>query len=511
MKPLRLSRRAVLRGAGGAAIALPCLEIMGDRKAHAAPPVRYLVTFAGVSTGTDRDGPKFVVPTMPGLDYGAALDRSGGAHALDPVMKAGLGGEITVVSNLRLPRGAGAAHWNERWHAPTMRPLLTGMSSTGGKVDLTSPTSDVLASERLGGGTRFPHLALRAQPRRYRSSEASLANAIMGRLSANARGPVEPFVDPGQVFSQLFGTAGAPAPAPAPAPGMPGPAPKPDLGPMKERAVVDTVLARAQRLHQRLGAWDRRRLDQHLTEIQEVQRRLGGLASTPPVVSPGTPTTPTNPATPQPGAGCAMPTRPNTTFPETVTERTGWSNETLRAQLMNDLMYLALACDLTRAASLMYTFAQSFVALTPMLGYKVSGDIEGDVHEVHHGAGNATDHARVWAWHVGHWVYLLEKLKGTAEPNGTLLDNCMVVFLTEGGYGSEAGGAMQDRLNDDFTSHSGNNMLVMLAGRAGGRLSPKGHLDGGRAHPTQVVLSAMQALGVPGPLGEITQGLPGLA
>jgi hypothetical protein len=331
----------------------------------------------------------------------------------------------------------------------------------------------MMAIDKVGQGARFAHLALRGQPVKYRTSETCQNLARAGsRVSADAQGPIEPFVDPGQVYDQLFGTA--------------PPTTQGQLAAKEDRAVVDVVLARANRLRTRLGSWDQKRLDQHLQELRDFEMRLAGLTGT---------------------LACTVPPKPMNTFPSEMTTRSGWSNETLRCQLMNDLMYLAFVCDLTRAGSLMYTYASSYTAVSNILGRNVTGDI----HEITHSAGDAgagSDLAKLWNWQMGHWGYLLDKLQRATEANGTVLGNSMIVFLTEAGYGVEQGATSQ--LNDAFGAHSGNNMVVFLAGRAGGKFVPKGHVDGGGAHPAQVIISAMRSVGVTGPLGEVSQGLSSL-
>jgi hypothetical protein len=466
------------------AVGLPFLEIMADSKearaadAGAAPPLRYLVTFAGLALATDSTATPYVLPSQFGANYLSSL-KSSPANAtspnvtgLSPLATMNLGSEVTLVSNLHIPRATGLANWNTRWHPPTVRPLISGMSSTDQKVEIDTPTSDMMAVAALGSGARFSHLALRAQPQKYRFSEvcANLARAG-GRLSADKNGPIEPFVDPGQVYDQLFGTA---------------PPTDAELAAKEDHAVVDIVLNRAQRLRARLGSTDQKRLDQHLQELRDLEVRLAGLTT---------------------GMQCMAPPKPTTMFSSSMTARSGWSDETLRCQLMNDLIYMAFVCDLTRAASLLYTYASSYVAVTNILGR----DVTGDIHEITHSAGDAgagSDLAKIWNWQIGHWAYLLNKLRGVNEANGTLLSNCMILFLTEAGYGVEQGATTA--LNDNFGAHSGNNMVVLLAGRAGGAFTPKGHIDGGGAHPAQVIVSAMKTLGVNGPLGEISQGLPAL-
>src|SRR5262249_13400365 len=152
----------------------------------------------------------------------------------------------------------------------------------------------------------------------------------------------------------------------------------------EDHAVVDLVLGRAQRLRGRLGTQDQKRLDQHLQELRDLEVRLAGIAM---------------------GTQCAAPPKPTATFPSEMTQRSGWSDETLRCRLMNDLVYMAFVCDLTRAASLLYTYASSYVAVSNILGR----DVTGDIHEITHSAGDAdagTDLAKVWNWQVGHFAYL---------------------------------------------------------------------------------------------------------
>ena len=118
---------------------------------------------------------------------------------------------------------------------------------------------------------------------------------------------------------------------------------------------------------------------------------------------------------------------------------------------MTDLLHMALACDLTRVSTLMYTMAQSFMNMFKILGYK------SDVHQITHaGAGRPTTVkvSEVIAWHVKHFARLVQKLANTPEGGGRLRDNCALVLLPEGGGGK--------------TSHTGENMACLIAGGAGG-------------------------------------------
>src|SRR5438309_219312 len=95
----RLPRRAVLKGLGGAAVALPALEIMLDSsgKAYASGstiPSRYVVCFDGQSLGADRDtGPSQYIPDVVGPGYDLK-------PALAPL--AAVQGDVSVVSGLHI-------------------------------------------------------------------------------------------------------------------------------------------------------------------------------------------------------------------------------------------------------------------------------------------------------------------------------------------------------------------------------------------------------------------------
>ncbi|MEM7437157.1 MAG: hypothetical protein AAF436_18525, partial [Myxococcota bacterium] len=85
------------------------------------------------------------------------------------------------------------------------------------------------------------------------------------------------------------------------------------------------------------------------------------------------------------------------------------------------------------------------------------------------------------------------------EAGGNALDNTVLVFTAEAGHGLQ--------LNDGSSqnqTHSVENMVMLVAGRAGG-LNPGAHVDGARQHPARVLVRAMQAAGYTGnSLGDVS-------
>lgn len=470
----RLSRRTFLAGAAGAAVALPFLDIMErPARAQSEGPLRYLVCFAGVSIGMntlDR-----FVPATTGAGY--ALPR-----ALRPLGELGLQDEVTVVTGLEIPwdRGGGVPRAGRpvQFHSSTLSPLLSGVSSTDGNPAPRGPTSEQVVADTIGGDTRFRTLEYRVQAEGYRGGGSK------GRMSASrdSSGRViahDPIASPRLAYDALFGGGfGADDPEAVAARRR---------ALAQDRSVLDLVRRSSERLEARLGRADRLRLERHFDEIRDLERRVAAVPEIP-------------------MSACAMLADPGEDTPASIVveaggdREIGYADEERRAEVMTDLVHMAFTCDLTRSAALMYTFAQSFMNAEAV----IPGGVRADMHELGHFAGSADDHADGVAWHVRHWGRLLDKLRGTPEGDGTLLDHCAALLLTEGGNGYDPEG---DR---DDSSHSSENMAVLLAGRAGG-LRPRGHVAAPGAHPAEVIVSAMNAVGVPGGLGEVDHGLDALA
>src|SRR5215212_3066923 len=99
MSRTALSRRALLKGAGGVAMALPFLEAMlrgNEAFAQSVTPRRYIVCFGGQSMGADNDPVhNLFVPDTIGANY----DLKVGTQPLSAVKN-----DVSIVSGLRIPR-----------------------------------------------------------------------------------------------------------------------------------------------------------------------------------------------------------------------------------------------------------------------------------------------------------------------------------------------------------------------------------------------------------------------
>jgi hypothetical protein len=148
-------------------------------------------------------------------------------------------------------------------------------------------------------------------------------------------------------------------------------------------------------------------------------------------------------------------------------------------RLLFDLMALAFQTDSTRIATYLVAHDSS------NRSYPALGVPEGHHDLSHHGNDEAKKEklAKINRFHASQLAYFLEKLKSVREGDGTLLDNCMIV------YGAGIG---------DGNVHNHDNLPILLAGHGGGTLRPGRHIRLDRETPmTNLYLAMLERLGVP--------------
>ncbi len=158
---------------------------------------------------------------------------------------------------------------------------------------------------------------------------------------------------------------------------------------------------------------------------------------------------------------------------------------------------MAFACDQSRVPNVQLTMWKCNMNMYQIAGWK------SDMHELTHGAGPLESVSDSVAWHVKQLARLTKKLKDKQEVDGSsVLDHSALVLTFEGGHGYDPEG-------NDYGPHSTENMTVLIAGRAGG-LKAGQHIVAKDMHPANVLVSAMNAVGVDGGLGEVSGTIPGL-
>jgi hypothetical protein len=490
MPPFKLNRRAVLRGTLGASVALPVLEIMLDGSGTAfaqgaALPKRYLVCFDGQSLGADNDPlHNDYVPNAVGRNYDLK-------SALAPLGTDNLKDEVSVVSGLHIPTANGgavpAAGRRDDFHVSSLSPLLSGVRSPDNTAS-AGPTSDQIVANAIAGMAPFKSLVYRVQVGWYLGVSAPYGRDIISYKADSSGKPVAipPTVSPKAAFDALFTNFTPPA--------DPNDAKKRDFELRARKSVLDLVRRSCETLIPKLGTADKIRMTQHMDEIRDLERRIAAIP--PPAVGacqkPGTPGA-------DPAIGGNQPT--DTTSGANFDINTGYSGEEQRARVFCDLVHMAFACDLARVGSLMFTMFQSHMNMYPLTGHRC------DLHEIGHGGDPMSKGtlgvSKAIAWHVKHFAYLVGKFRDTVEGGGRLIDNSVLLFLNEGGHGLDTSSGKTN------SSHSTENMACLIAGRAGG-LKPGQHVVATGKHPANVLITAMNAVGVPGNLGEVTGAIPQL-
>ena len=480
----RLSRRSFLAGTGGAALCLPLLESMMPRTARANDggiPRRYVFCYAGTSSGrysTPTEG-EILVPDTHG-----ALNTVGTSmQSLQPLFEEGVASDVSLVSNLLIPWGnesglaPGGRVTDLDFHfGPTVTPQLSGMKAIV-KARMDGPSSDQLMVESLAPDTVVPALSQRVQPIDYMGGNGGSAGRISFRRDGSSIAPIDPFVSPRETFNYLNSVFLPPDASPE------------MIAAIERRAsVLGEVGGAASQLMPQLGAADRQRLQRHLHEVEllEAQLRAGagdisGACMGP--VDPGE-----DPALGGQVAGV-----------DQIDGSLGWSDEDTRAARQIELLRMAFSCDITRYASLQLTNWKSWMGAS-----NIGEGWDIDIHEIGHtGAMPKEAMGDVVGWHVRQFAKLVRALKDTPEWDGSsLLDHTSLVLCFEGGHG-------EDGLDGGYSTHSTQNMSVLVAGNVGGLVAGQ-HIDGGERHPAEVTLTAMRAAGYAGDFGDFSAELPGL-
>jgi len=400
----RLSRRTMLRGAA-AAIGLPLLDAMrplrASAAARAASPKR--VAFLMVPNGIVHDAWK---PATTGLDY--VLPSS-----LEPL--ASVREHVSVITGLsQIPSGEKGVVTG---HARPAAALLTGTVASKEEVRAGVSVDQVIA-ETIGRESRLASLELSVNGSQMAGLCDSGFSCVYSSVIAwrDADSPLPTDNDPRSVFRRIFGAE-------------PGGLAAADGGrdAVLRRSVLDAVLDDARRLDRRLGATDRRKLDEYLHAVRDVERRIGRSAAT---AADGPPR-------------LEIPDRAKLTYPEHV-------------RLMGELIALAFQSDATRVCTFMLGNEAGNQT------YPEVGVLEGHHELSHHG--NVEEKMaklrKIDRFNVSLYAELVSRLAAIPEGDGSLLDTAAVY------YGSGLGSG---------NAHTPFDLPVLLAGRAGGAIRPAGH------------------------------------
>ena len=373
-----LPRRAVLRGLG-ATLALPLLDAMVPaltaQSQTAAAPLKRVGVFY-VPNGMSMP---YWFPKTPGpLDELPPTLQSLSAFKDRVLLCGGLDDEAA-----NLVKGGGGDH------ARSAGTFLTGVpfKLTNGADVYAAVSMDQIAARELSQETQLASLELGIE------SNAMVGNCDGGASCAYTntiawRTPTTPLPienDPRAVFERLFGTSGSTDPAAR-------------LGRLqRDRSILDIVGDRLAALNLVIGPGDRVKVDEYLEAVRDVERRI------------------------------QMAERQNTRELPVVEQPVGVpSDYGEHARLMMDLLALAYQTDLTRVS-------------TFMLAREVSGRAypEIGVPDSHHPLSHHQDEPaklerlhKINEYQFRQFSYLVEKLAGLPEGDGSMLDTTLFLYGT---------------------------------------------------------------------------------
>jgi len=329
---------------------------------------------------------------------GADMKLSKTLSVLEPIKH-----KINVIDGLFLKMAMG-----QGIHPAQTGSLLSGANIHRGPIIHAGTTIDQVIANRVGQDTAQQSLVLACEQPMTGYHETNFSMAYSSHISwQSADSPVPNEVYPSLAWDSLFENRGS----------------------LRNLSILDRVKDRASALTTKISSSDKTKLDEYLTSVREVERRIERTRSTKALADDEAKTK-------------NKPTwsmdRPANGLPEDLREH---------AKLMCDIIAIAFQTDKTRVATLV--LARDLSALYyPFLSVK----------EGHHSAShdNLSDgYERITRFHLSQLAYLAGKLDAMPEGDGTVLDNSCLMFLNNLWSGSK---------------HDNSRLPLVLAGGLGGTL-----------------------------------------
>jgi hypothetical protein len=423
-----LPRRTFLRGLGST-VALPWLDAMVP--AFAAPaqrktPIR--LVFAYVPNG-------MMMNDWTPKDEGKDFEFTRILKPLEPFRE-----NLLILTGLHHRNGEGSGGDHARASATYLTGVAPKRVSDLGAIQL-GVSADQVAAQAIGSQTRLPSLELGCEATRsVGACDGGFSCAYMNNMSfRDATTPVPPETNPRSVFERLYGSFTT----------DPDPIVRDRLD-SNRRSMLDFISGDTQRLVATLGPADRRKVDEYLTSLRDIEKRIVRAEREDHELTPA----------------MDKPSGVPTDFVE-------------HATLNNDMLAVALQADITRVATLLYA-KEASTRSYPELGFA-------DAHHPlthHRGRTELIEKAtKIQCHHMVQFGDLVKKLKSMKEGDGTVLDHSMVV------YGSSM---------SDPNQHLHYNVPCLLLGRGDGSIKPGRHIvyPGVDTPQTNLWLTLLDQIGV---------------
>lgn len=371
MKPISMTRRHFLRGAG-VALALPWMESLPltaqNAKPGGGPPLRFAHVY--FSNGVEP-------VHWHAKGAGAAMEFGAAARPLAPIS-----------DDLIFLRGL--YHQNA---FKSTSPHLGRMNLLSGETVSLNPneirvgtTFDQILARRIGQQTALPSLALGIEPNELRL-EDGLSMIYGSNISWVTPGkPATKEIYPSRVFDQLVGDG---------------------KGRELDRSVLDAVLGDARSIQPKISGADRQKLDEYLESVRDIEKRIARAGKEERLEGW------------RPSLKEANLARPADSLPQNVPEH---------MKLMLDLIVLAFQMDRTRVVTLMLNNDLS------QMNFRFLQGVRGALHLdlTHNGRAPELEamYLKTNQFHVQQFTYLVERMKAIDEGGSSLLDNSLLMFAS---------------------------------------------------------------------------------
>ncbi len=368
---------------------LPSLSAYGDTNTPAAFPTRFAVCFIGCGINEEH---------WSAEGSGADMKLSKTLSVLEPIKS-----KINVIDGLYVKALTG-----QGIHPAQTGSLLSGAHIQKGAILHSGVSVDQMMANTIGQDTAQPSIVLACDIPMTGYHETNFSLAYSSHISwQTPDSPVPVEVYPSLAFDNLFENRGS----------------------MRNVSILDRVKDRAQALTTKISTSDKGKLDEYLTSVREVEKRVDGMRKS-------------KSAAEDKAKSANRPVmsmeRPANGLPDDLREHT---------RLMCDIIAMAFQTDKTRIASLILVRDLSAMYY-PFL----------EVRDGHHAASHdnlSAGYERIARFHLSQFAYLAQKLDSMPEGDGTVLDHSGLMFLSNMWAG---------RKHDNFR------LPLVLAGGMNGKL-----------------------------------------
>ncbi len=451
-----INRRTCLKGIG-ASLALPLFETMGWAKSTKGqplkPPVRLGFMYMPHGVIMDQFWPatpeSFLSSPPPALE------------SLRPVLD-----QCLLMKGIS---GVPISPFNGAPHALELSTWLTAQLPDANKRNQIhiAISADQVAANYVGGFTSLPSLELATMPQTHKENQEGLNEGYYSHCSfRSATQAVPAETNPRSVLNRLFGKTDKSGQGRQADP--------------LDRQMLDLVIGGAKDLRRKLPQADQHKLDEYLDSVRSVERRIAAIEYRQKEAA-------------LEKAGVSSSKRKASDSPPIEIKIPLGDKRSEYMQVMCDLNVLAFQTDTTRVST--------YIGSTPNgVSYPELGFSDTHHSQTHHNnkADQVAKVAAITAFNIAQFAYMVKKMASLREGDGTLLDNCIMMW----GSGLE-----------DGNKHARENLPFIIAGKGGGTVNTGRFLPNTKGNQGDLLTTMLACAGVPldRPIGIATKQLREMA